>query len=98
MHSLSVMSKCCTLVQVASEASGPIAKKKTAPNPSFLKTITDLVSAYVYAESRGRVCGNSVETQPRLKHKGKLGDLFPTVQVCNRGCFSSHTGCNRSPL
>lgn len=72
VHSLFAMPKCISLasseeVQVALEAPGPISK--TVHIPSFLKTITDLVSGYVYAESRGRVCGNSAETQPRLKHK-----------------------------
>ena len=55
-------------VHVASEASGPF--PKTVHIPPFLKTITDHISGYVYAGIRGRVRGNSAETQPRLKHKG----------------------------
>lgn len=64
-------------VRVASEASGP--SSKTVHIRPFLKAIlTDGVSGYVYAGSRGRACGNGVMTRPRLKHRGKLGDLFPT--------------------
>lgn len=103
MHSLSAMPKSISPafpeeVHVASKASGPF--PKTVHIPPFLKTITDHISGYVYAGIRGRVRGNSAETQPRLKHKGQLGDLFPTgmqqrlffhVQVCVYVC-------NRSPL
>lgn len=60
-------------VHVASEASGPISK--SVHIPPFLITITDHISGYVYAGSRGMVRGSSAETQPRLKHKR---DLFPT--------------------
>lgn len=74
---------------------------KAAQIPPFLKTNADHISGYVYAGVRGRVRGNSAETQPRLKHKGQLGGLFPTgvqqrlfvhVKVCVCVCV-----CNRSP-
>lgn len=40
--------------------------------------ITDYVSAYVYLGTRGMSHGSTADRQPRLKHKGNLGDLFLT--------------------
>lgn len=43
----------------------------TAHIPPVLQAITDHVSGYVYAGVRGRLSGNSADTQPRFKHKGE---------------------------